>query len=159
MGRTLFSRESRSAAFDDLCSCCPVRFDKINKPLTMDDLIDVQPTYNCNVTVNNWRKTNSMNAKDFEVLTFSPTTIQRIDRQECEEEFDENGFISPQDIPLSEAMMTSSAALSYDVGGFEDQNHSFREIRILFGLGFGNIKVAQPGLTTSWLPWVSLVQL
>jgi len=125
----------------------------------MADLVDVQPTYHCNVTVNNWRKTSSIHSKDFEVLTFSPTAIQRIDRRESDEEFDSAGFIRPKDIPLSEAMMTSSAALSYDVGGFEDHSHSFREIRVLFGLGFGNIKVAQPGLTASWLPWVSVVSI
>lgn len=90
--RTYFSPESRSAALKRLFSCSKEKADQ-NRTVTMGDLVDVQPSLNCNVTVNNWRKSNALGEQDFEVLTFSPTSIERIDRNEDDPEFCAKGSI------------------------------------------------------------------
>lgn len=118
----------------------------------------MEPEYNSNVTVNNWRKSNTQSEKDYEVLTFSPTTIERIDRTKDEVEFRSEGFIKPKDIRLSSAMTTSASAIAYDDGQLQDSNKASREIRVILGLGIGNNLVAQTGITKVWMPVVSNVR-
>ena len=128
-----------------------------NKPLTLGDLVDVQPELKCNVTVNQWRKSSAEREKDYEILTLSPTVIERIDRGQEEKEFGSEGFIKPNDVTLSSAMTTSAAVLSYDLGSYENPTKSFREVRVILGLGMGNNLVAQTGLTKTWMAWVRAI--
>ena len=122
----------------------------------MADLEGMEPEYKTNVTINQWRKTNNEFEKDCEILTLSSKSLERIDRKEKETEFGTEGFIKPKDVRLSSAMTTSASAISYDDGELQDAEKSFREIRVILGLGFGNNLVAQIGLTKIWMSSVRI---
>jgi len=122
--------------------------------LALADLANVKPHYNCNVTVNRWRKYDAEYEQDYEVLTLSPSYIERIDRGEYDLEFNQKGFIEPKDIRLSSAMITSASALSYDQGMLEHYDRSYRDIKAFLGFGIGKHQVAQTGLTRDWMSWV-----
>lgn len=116
----------------------------MNKPLTLADLVDVQPEFKCNVTVNQWSKHGGKREQEHEILTLSPTGIERIDRGPEEIEFNSKVFIEPKDVTLCSAMATSAAAVSYYLGRKDDMNRSFRDLQIALGLGLGKTVVAQP---------------
>lgn len=124
------------------------------RPLTLGDLEGMEPEYKTNITINQWRKTNSQFEKDCEILTLSSKGLERIDRKKNETEFGSEGFIKPNAIRLSSAMTTSASAISYDDGELQDADKSFREIRVMLGLGFGNNLIAQTGLTKLWMSTV-----
>ena len=126
---------------------------KAEKPLTMADLKGMQPNFICSVTVNQWRRSDE-SEKEYEILTFSPNIIERIDRKRDEVEFQSKGFIKPEDIRLSSAMATSAAIFAYDQGVLQKEQEETREIRIVLGIAFGNHLVAQTGLTRTWMPLV-----
>lgn len=50
-----------------LCNCLP------------GDLAGMKPEYLCNTVANNWQKEPSGNSDAFELLTLSPTGIERLD--------------------------------------------------------------------------------
>lgn len=137
------------------CSSLPEQ-STANRPLTLDDLAKTKPEYLCNVTANNWKK-DAKDGNDFEILTLSSKAIERIDRGREEKEFGNEGFLKPRDVELSTAMLTSAAVLSYELGNLEGSTKPFRELRIIFGLGFGASIVSQPNLTMTWYAKVSML--
>ena len=38
-----------------VCTCFEPNVENLNRPLTLDDLLGMEPEYICNVTVNDWR--------------------------------------------------------------------------------------------------------
>ncbi|XP_022799703.1 uncharacterized protein LOC111337632 [Stylophora pistillata] len=70
----------------------------------------MEPEYISNMTLHNWKEDANSDTDD-DVLTMSPTTIERLDRDPCADNAFE-GKLSPGDIELSDAMATSAAAIS-----------------------------------------------
>ena len=83
------------------------------RALNLGDLGGMAPEYISNVTVQNWKK-NENSDRDSDLLTMSPTRIERLDRDPSS--FDQfKGKLEPRDGGLSDAMATSAAAISgYD---------------------------------------------
>ena len=83
------------------------------RALNLGDLRGMEPEYISNVTVHNWKK-NENSDRDSNLLTMSPATIERLDRDPSSfKQF--KGKLEPQDVELSDAMATSAAAISgYD---------------------------------------------
>lgn len=102
--------------------------------LTIKDLANIKPYYVCNVLVDNWIYVNSPDPRiSFTVLTISPHLIERIDDDE-NKDFDHNS-IGPGDIRLSDAMATSGAVLSYNMGNYE--NEAALSLQIMLGVSMG----------------------
>ena len=118
----------------------------------------MRPEYQSNATVNNWFKSSVQSTKkDYEIFTFSPTVIERIDCQKDEVEFPTDSFIKPKDITLSCAMTISGSAIAYDDGTYQDSHKDSRAIRVYLGLGMGRNLVSQTQSTNVWLPVVRLL--
>ena len=83
------------------------------RALNLGDLSGMEPEYISNVTVHNWKK-NENSDRDSDLLTMSPTRIERLDRDPSSlDQF--KGKLGPRDVELSDAMATSAAAISgYD---------------------------------------------
>ena len=112
------------------------------RSLNLADLGDIDPEYISNMTIHGWKKKGDSDSDD-DLLTMSPTTIERLDRDPTTiERFDRDPTtierldrdpstvdqspddpfkdkLRPQDIELSDAMATSAAAISRYDNNFE----------------------------------------
>ena len=113
----------------------------IDRALTLADLKEVKPQYICNTVVNGWRKYES--EPKYGLLTMTPTEIERI--QLCEQMSDEQnsandpfaGKLKPTNIKLSAAMAMSAAAVSPQMGAYEQTQQSITHILTILGLEMG----------------------
>ena len=111
--------------------------------LTVKDLKNIKPYYICNVLVDNWIYKNSSDPrKAFTILTISPHLIERIDDDEYKD-FDEHS-IGPDDIRLSDAMATSGAVVSYNMG--EYTNEAALSVQMMLGVSMGKSWVSDKRL-------------
>ena len=110
------------------------------RSLNLADLRDVEPEYISNMTIHSWKEEEDSDSDD-DLLTMSPTTIERLDRDPTTiERLDRDPStvdpfkdkLRPQDIELSDAMATSAAAIS----GYDDNLEVLRLSTIL-GLEMG----------------------
>ena len=112
------------------------------RSLKLADLEHIDPEYISNITIHGWKKKRDSDSDD-DLLTMSPTTIERLDRDPTTiERFDRDPTtierldrdpstvdqspddpfkdkLRPQDIELSDAMATSAAAISRYDNNFE----------------------------------------
>lgn len=153
--KTFFSPESTKSTglmsltdFVPWATCCLPESDRqaLNRPLTLGDLVGMKPEYKCNISVNNWRRSNEEGEKDYAILVMSPSEIERIDRAHDEKQFNVEGFLQPSDVKLATAMATSAACVSHELGRYGD-TYSVRDLQVLLGLGMGKSLVSQPGLS------------
>ena len=106
------------------------------RSLSLADLEDVRPHYISNIVVNEWRRTRSISEPKYDLLTLSPSVIERVGRQPGDSgEFD--GRMEPEDVKLSDAMTTSAAAVARHMGAFNQSAESFKHIQTILGLGMG----------------------
>ena len=105
--------------------------DPANKrSLNLADLRDLEPEYISNMTIHSWKEEEDSDSDD-DLLTMSPTTIERLDRDPSTvDPFKDR--LRPRDIELSDAMATSAAAIS----GYDDNLEVLRLSTIL-GLEMG----------------------
>ena len=95
----------------------------------------IYPEYISNMTIHSWKKKGDSDSDD-DLLTMSPTTIERLDRdpstvdQSPDDPF--TGKLRPQDIELSDAMATSAAAISR-----YDNNFELLRLSTILGLEMG----------------------
>lgn len=100
------------------------------RSLNLADLRGMEPEYISNMTVHCWKEDASSDKND-DLLTMSPTTIERLDRgSSTADPFQDK--LSPRDIELSDAMATSAAAIS----GYDDNLQVLR-ISTILGLEMG----------------------
>ncbi|PFX19866.1 Retrovirus-related Pol polyprotein from transposon 17.6 [Stylophora pistillata] len=100
------------------------------RSLNLADLSGMEPEYISNMTVHNWKENANFDTDD-DVLTISPTTIERLDRDpSTADPFKYQR--SPEDIELSYAMATSAAAIS----GYVDNLQVFH-LSTFLGLEMG----------------------
>ena len=114
----------------------PLKDDPANeRSLNLADLRDLDPEYISNMTIHSWKKKGDSDSDD-DLLTMSPTTIERLDRdpsivdQSPDDPF--TGKLRPQDIELSDAMATSAAAISR-----YDNNFEVLRLSTILGLEMG----------------------
>ncbi|KAL9981897.1 hypothetical protein ACROYT_G010660 [Oculina patagonica] len=104
------------------------------RPLTLADLKNMKPEYLANIVVNRWKKSEA-SQNSYELLTMSPTEIERIDRDPDKEQF--KGKLEPEDIKLSDAMATSAAALSTHMGKYDRSVKGLTRLHTILGLEMG----------------------
>ena len=98
--------------------------------MNLADLRDLEPEYISNMTIHSWKKEEDSDSDD-NLLTMSPTTIERLDRDPSTvDPFKDR--LRPRDIELSDVMATSAAAIS----GYDDNLEVLRLSTIL-GLEMG----------------------
>ena len=110
------------------------------RSLNLADLGDLDPEYISNMTIHSWKKKGDSDSDD-DLLTMSPTTIERLDRDPTTiERLDRDPStvdpfkdkLRPQDIELSDAMATSAAAISR-----YDNNFEVLRLSTILGLEMG----------------------
>ena len=101
----------------------------------MEDLGDITPTYIGCITSNRWKRTPSPREDHYELLTMNPQEIERLDRPVDEQEL--KGKLMPMDVYLSEAAATSAAAVNHHMGGKQDDEAPFRDLKVMLGLSVG----------------------
>ena len=105
------------------------------RSLNLADLRDLKPEYISNMTIHSWKEEEDSDSDD-DLLTMSPTTIERLDRdpstvdQSPDDPFKDK--LRPQDIELSDAMATSAAAISR-----YDNNFEVLRLSTILGLEMG----------------------
>ena len=99
--------------------------------MNLADLRGMEPEYISNMTVHNWKKNFSSDGIS-DLLTMSPTVIERLDRDPSTATSPFKGKLDPRDVQLSDAMATSAAAIS----GYDTSVQAVR-IYTLFGLEMG----------------------
>ncbi|XP_078363488.1 uncharacterized protein LOC144647573 [Oculina patagonica] len=104
------------------------------KPLTLADLKGMKPEYLANIVVNRWKKS-KLSQHSYELLTMSPTGIERIDRDPNNKQF--KGKLEPEDVKLSDAMATSAAALSTHMGKYDYTVKGLTRLHTILGLEMG----------------------
>ena len=103
--------------------------------MNLADLRDLKPEYISNMTIHSWKEEEDSDLDD-DLLTMSPTTIERLDRdpstvdQSPDDPFKDK--LRPQDIELSDAMATSAAAISR-----YDNNFEVLRLSTILGLEMG----------------------
>ena len=110
---------------------------KTREALNLKDLKDMKPEYLSNIVVNRWKE-NENSDENYELLTMSPTEIERLDRDPDTQE--RTGFedkLEPADIKLSDAMATSAAAVSEHMGKYDLSVEGLSRFHTLFGLEMG----------------------
>ena len=116
---------------------------KQKRTLTLKDLDSIKPYYICNVLVDNWIYIDSPDPRiAFTVLTISPHLIERIDDDDYKD-FDHN-TIGPGDIRLSDAMATSGAVVSYNMG--EYKNEAALSLQMMLGVSMGKTWISDKRL-------------
>ena len=70
----------------------------------------------------------------------SPTEIERLDRPEGQEQFENK--LDPGDIDLSAAMATSAAAVARHMGAYDQSAEGFKQLQTVLGLGMGSSMVS-----------------
>ena len=107
--------------------------------MTLADLKGMKPEYLSNMVVNRWKKSDK--CKDsYELLTMSPTGIERLDREPREKQF--KGKLEPKDIMLSDAMATSAAALSTHMGKYDRSIDGLTRLKTIVGLEMGAMMIS-----------------
>ena len=104
------------------------------RSLTLADLKDMKPEYLSNMVVNRWKMSHESQEK-YELLTMSPTEIERFDRDPNKMQFE--GKREPEDVKLSEAMATSAAALSTHMGKYDHSIAGLTRLHTILGLEMG----------------------
>ncbi|KAL9981893.1 hypothetical protein ACROYT_G010656 [Oculina patagonica] len=104
------------------------------RPLTLADLKNMKPEYLANIVVNRWKKSEA-SQHSYELLTMSPTEIERIDRDPDKEQF--KGRLDPEVVKLSDAMATSAAALSTRMGKYDQSVKELSRLHTILGLEMG----------------------
>ena len=91
--------------------------------------------------VNEWilDKSEDDEAK-YELLIMSPTGIERLDRQEGQEQFENK--LDPGDVDLSAAMATSAAAVARNMGAYDKSVEGLKQLQTVLGLGLGATMVS-----------------
>ena len=95
------------------------------RSLNLADLRDLEPEHISNMTIHSWKKKGDSDSDD-DLLTMSPTTIERLDRDPFKHK------LRPRDIELSDAMATSAAAISR-----YDNNFEVLRLSTILGLEMG----------------------
>ena len=110
-------------------------------PLTLRDFKGIKPEYLSNIVVNEWiiNETDD-NQEKYELLIMSPTKIERLDRPEGQEQFENK--LDPGDIDLSAAMATSAAAVARHMGAYNQSAEGFKQLQTVLGLGMGSSMVS-----------------
>ena len=105
------------------------------KSLTLDDLKETKPEYISNIAVNHWKK-DKESVDNYEILTMSPSVIERLDyrQQEGRKQFE---GLEPEDVKLSDAMATSAAAISSHMGKYDISVLGLTRFHTLLGLEMG----------------------
>ncbi|KAJ7392056.1 hypothetical protein OS493_015002 [Desmophyllum pertusum] len=130
------------------CSCADAtEWERLDKGfVTLGDLVGMKPEYLCNTVVNNWQKDpngSSSNDAAFELLTLSPTGIERLD--ENPDEFSSfAGKIQPRDLKLSDVMATSAAALALYMGVYDVKAERVRNLQMVLGVHSGKSLISDP---------------
>ena len=73
--------------------------------------------------------------ENYEILTMSPSVIERLDRRPQEEQFEKK--LEPEDVKLSAAMATSAAAISTHMGKYDRSLQGLTRFHTLLGLEMG----------------------
>ena len=115
--------------------------DNESGPLNLRDLEGIQPQYLSNIVVNEWRlnKPDDQGTK-YELLIMSPTEIERLDRPEGQEQFENK--LDPADVDLSAAMATSAAAVARNMGAYDESVEGLKQLQTVLGLGLGSSMVS-----------------
>jgi len=103
--------------------------------LTLGDLEGIKPQYLSNIVVNEWALDKSEDEAKYELLIMSPTGIERLDRQEDQEQFENK--LDPGDVDLSAAMATSAAAVARSMGAYDKSMQGMKQLQTVLGLGLG----------------------
>ena len=90
--------------------------------------------------VNEWLLDKSENEAKYELLIMSPTEIERLDRQEDKEQFENK--LDPGDVDLSTAMATSAAAVARNMGAYDKSMQGLKHLQTVLGLGLGATMVS-----------------
>ena len=85
--------------------------------------------------VNEWALDKSEDEAKYELLIMSPTGIERLDRQEDQEQFENK--LDPGDVDLSAAMATSAAAVARSMGAYDKSMQGMKQLQTVLGLGLG----------------------
>ena len=94
--------------------------------------------------VNEWIiNENEGDQRKYELLIMSPTEIERLDRPEGQEQFENK--LDPGDIDLSAAMATSAAAVARNMGSYDDATIGLKQLQTVLGLGMGSSLVSDNG--------------
>lgn len=94
--------------------------------------------------VNEWIiNENEGDERKYELLIMSPTEIERLDRPEGQEQFENK--LDPGDIDLSAAMATSAAAVARNMGSYDDATVGLKQLQTVLGLGMGSSLVSDNG--------------
>lgn len=105
------------------------------RPLSLRDLEGVKPQYLSNIVVNEWCLDKLGNTAKYELLTMSPIDIERLDRPEGQEQFENK--LDPGEVDLSAAMATSAAAVARNMGAYDGSAEGFKQLQTVLGLGMG----------------------
>ena len=100
----------------------------------------IKPQYLSNIVVNEWLLDKSENEAKYELLIMSPTGIERLDRQEDQEQFENK--LDPGDVDLSAAMATSAAAVARNMGAYDKSMQRLKHLQTVLGLGLGTAMVS-----------------
>lgn len=103
--------------------------------MSLRDLEGIKPQYLSNIVVNEWSLDKSDNEAQYELLIMSPTGIERLDRQEDQEQFENK--LDPGDVDLSAAMATSAAAVARSMGAYDKSLQGLKQLQTVLGLGLG----------------------
>ena len=109
-------------------------------PLNLRDLEGIKPQYISNIVVNEWRLNDEENEAKYELLIMSPTEIERLDRREGQEQFENK--LDPGDVDLSAAMATSAAAVARSMGSYDQSEVGYKQLQTVLGLGMGSSMVS-----------------
>ncbi|XP_078369692.1 uncharacterized protein LOC144653543 [Oculina patagonica] len=125
----IFLMTCRSAAKHEPLS------DNESGPLSLRDLEGIKPQYLSNIVVNEWIVNKPDDHKKYELLIMSPTEVERLDRPEGTEQFENK--LDPVDVDLSAAMATSAAAVARNMGAYDESVEGLKQLQTVLGLGLG----------------------
>ena len=94
----------------------------------------MKPEYLSNIVANRWMRDDS--SDNYEILTMSPSVIERLDRR-SQERLQFEGKLEPEDVKLSNAMATSAAAISSHMGKYDTSIQGLARLHTLLGLEMG----------------------
>ena len=114
--------------------------DNESGPLTSRDLEGIKPNYFSNIVVNEWCLNDLEHKEKYELLIMSPTEIERLDRPEGKEQFEDK--LDPGDVDLSAAMATSAAAVAQNMGAYDEPLEGYQQLQTVLGLSMGSSMVS-----------------
>lgn len=123
----------------------PTAEDK-DKELTFEDLESLPTKFISNITVNDWQ-IEGRAGNSHHLLAFSPSEVKVVGKYVDEngetvkpQDFQFNEHFLPKHMRLSSAMAISGAAVSFDMGSFENKLYMVMELLSLLGIGMGDEK-------------------